>query len=90
VNNIIPPDIKYSLLVMQYLSPTQPAPAMVPFELQNYVSLVLTLDRAIADAIYKTQISPEIWEARIPSIARVTSRYSKPLFEGVWALLGFL
>jgi hypothetical protein len=53
-----------------YLSPTQPAPAMVPFELQNY-------------------ISPEIWEARIPSIARVTSRYSKPLFEGVWALLGF-
>jgi len=57
--------------IILYLSPKQPTPSSVPFELQSY-------------------ISPEVWAERVPAIAKTAGRYSKPIFERVWFILGFL
>lgn len=35
-------------------------------------------------------ISPDVWAVRLPTIAKVSERYSRPIFERVWFVVGLL
>ena len=71
--------------IVLYLSAKQPAPG-VPFELQGSVSFLL-----FHIFIYNAQqISPDVWAVRLPTITKVSEHYSRPLFERIWFVVGFL
>jgi len=37
-----------------------------------------------------TVVSPDVWESRVRAIIRLATRYSKPVFERVWIVIGML
>ncbi|KAI0058078.1 hypothetical protein BV25DRAFT_1891819 [Artomyces pyxidatus] len=71
------------------------APQMIPVVAQRTSDqVVLYLHQKQAPPVLPFElhghVSPDSWASRIPTLIRLTSRYNKPLFEGIWMLVYFI
>jgi len=64
----------------------------VPVRTSNDIALYLSSKQPTPRVPFELQgsISPDVWATRLPTIARVSERYSKPILERVWLFVGLI
>jgi len=63
-----------------------------PQRTANEIVLYLSAKQPAPGVPFELQgsISPDVWAVRLPTITKVSERYSRPLFERIWFVVGFL
>ncbi|KAJ7579095.1 hypothetical protein C8J56DRAFT_1110179 [Mycena floridula] len=64
----------------------------VPVRTSSDIVLYLSSKQPTPGVPFELQgsISPDVWATRLPAICTTAERYSKPMFERIWLILGFI